>query len=619
MVVLVFTFNISCADDKFSRKRLDQDVLQRSRKILPSTSYEEIIKRAANTINSIRLPHSNPKRFPSSSNASDYGGINNENMDLALNYLQTWLTPSVIIGTELPKRKEQMNRDGQGTNQPVQVSDFATCMTDLVTISTRFKGGAKWAVQMFDAWGKPGSGVVQGNTFFLGGFDECVQTDTKDVTFNSQYCLQYMGVTRIGSLNFSKPITFVEGTCVPSTCTAEDIKNIINVYLYTEPNITAGSGGGRCYNPHLPLSNKAIAVIIVCSIFAFLMVTGTLYDILIVHENWRLLVPKAAKLVGQTDGEADPGTGENQPLLSAQHLSRKEFEPTNTINYLEQAYKRWTFQALMNASVSVDTFFTIRLTPPYMLVLMVYVPLFHYINDGPMWPQTSIEPGECESNWWSNFLYINNLHKFGGKPMCMAWSWYLANDMQFYIISPAIFLIMFYYGWWGLVLPSLLILGSAITAGVLSSQNDLFANFDLLKTQSDGDYNDIYYVKPYCRIGPYLVGMITGYLLYRTDCNVRMSRCLRNFEVKHCAFIQIRSLYAKLTNCVGWAIAWAVGLATVYGLYENTDGHPVSSEVAALYNAMARIAWGAAVSWVIFACATGYGGKNALFRAILLS
>ncbi|KAK3766954.1 hypothetical protein RRG08_059823 [Elysia crispata] len=226
-----------------------------------------------------------------------------------------------------------------------------------------------------------------------------------------------------------------------------------------------------------------------------------------------------------------------------------------------------------------------RLTPPYMLVMMVYITLLHYTGDGPLWPQKSFEPDECRNNCWSNLLYINNLHNFGGG-MCMGWSWYLANDMQFYVISPAIFLIMHYYGWFGVILPLLLTLGSAIAAGVLSSEYDLQANFDLLRP-SDGDYFDVYYVKPYCRIGPYLVGMITGYILYRTDCKVYMS---------------------KVVVCLGWAVAWAVGLAVVYGLFENTNGHPVSTEVAALYNSLDRIAWGAAVCWVIFACATGYGG-----------
>ncbi|RUS88829.1 hypothetical protein EGW08_003374, partial [Elysia chlorotica] len=240
----------------------------------------------------------------------------------------------------------------------------------------------------------------------------------------------------------------------------------------------------------------------------------------------------------------------------------------NIQNFIKVGYTRWTFQAILNATVSVDTFFTLsgllmvylvmkelrkkpptgsfflnfyfhrfwRLTPPYMLVLMVYVSLFHYTGDGPIWPQKSIEPDECEGNWWANLLYINNLHNFGGQ----------SEPTQ------------------------------TRTCSLL-----------LVTRGEHGDNFDIYYVKPYCRIGPYLVGMITGYILYRTECKVYMN---------------------KLTNCVGWAVAAAVALAVVYGLFESTNGHPISTDVGALYNALARTAWGASVSWVIFACATGYGG-----------
>ncbi|KAK3798233.1 hypothetical protein RRG08_017148 [Elysia crispata] len=50
-----------------------------------------------------------------------------------------------------------------------------------------------------------------------------------------------------------------------------------------------------------------------------------------------------------------------------------------------------------------------------MLVVMVYITLLHHTGDGPLWPQRSFEPDECKNNWWSNLLYINNLHNLGGQ------------------------------------------------------------------------------------------------------------------------------------------------------------------------------------------------------------
>ena len=34
---------------------------------------------------------------------------------------------------------------------------------------------------------------------------------------------------------------------------------------------------------------------------------------------------------------------------------------------------------------------------------------------------------------------------------------------------------------------------------------------------------EIYY-KPYCRIGPYLIGAILGYILFKTKCKVKMNK-----------------------------------------------------------------------------------------------
>ncbi|PRD20667.1 UNVERIFIED_CONTAM: nrf-6 [Trichonephila clavipes] len=78
-----------------------------------------------------------------------------------------------------------------------------------------------------------------------------------------------------------------------------------------------------------------------------------------------------------------------------------------------------------------DTF--IRLTPVYMMFLAFYTTLMAYLGSGPLWNYKETDPN-CQTYWWWNLLYFNNFLTAANQ--CIPWSWYLANDMQFYVLSP---------------------------------------------------------------------------------------------------------------------------------------------------------------------------------------
>lgn len=50
-----------------------------------------------------------------------------------------------------------------------------------------------------------------------------------------------------------------------------------------------------------------------------------------------------------------------------------------------------------------------RLTPMYMIILMIYTCLTTYLGDGPMWPKQIESAQNCRESWWTNLLYVNNL------------------------------------------------------------------------------------------------------------------------------------------------------------------------------------------------------------------
>ncbi|KAK0053766.1 nose resistant to fluoxetine protein 6 [Biomphalaria pfeifferi] len=293
----------------------------------------------------------------------------------------------------------------------------------------------------------------------------------------------------------------------------------------------------------------------------------------------------------------------------------------NTAEELPLYMKRWTFDAISNALVSVDTFFTLsgllvaylttkemskkgwkinwglfyfhrfwRLTPPYMMVLVIGLGLQRFMGSGALWATVQpVDKSNCEDNWWTNLLYVNNL--VNKDKMCLGHSWYLANDMQFYVLSPLMLIPFVFHRYAGVISCSIFILAQWVTAGVLSSDNGWTTTLLGMNVKSEPgslNYFSYYYIAPYCRIGPYVVGILAGYLLAVGNGRVRMD---------------------KLTVFVGWLVSTASALAVVYGLRGDISGeNPSSVAVAALYNAVARSAWGVCVCWVVIACVSGYGG-----------
>lgn len=60
----------------------------------------------------------------------------------------------------------------------------------------------------------------------------------------------------------------------------------------------------------------------------------------------------------------------------------------------------------------------IRITPVYMVVLMISATLTKYIGEGPIFPENGFELNQCNDTWYLNMLYMNNLIK-KDKQVCI--------------------------------------------------------------------------------------------------------------------------------------------------------------------------------------------------------
>ncbi|VDO59678.1 unnamed protein product [Schistosoma margrebowiei] len=300
------------------------------------------------------------------------------------------------------------------------------------------------------------------------------------------------------------------------------------------------------------------------------------------------------------------------------------FVANNMLLYSQIHRPKWAYQAIIGSTLSVDTFFfmsgllstyltipklrripswkhwikfwwsfvfhrILRLTPAYLLVLILYTGLFNHAYVGPMYPQTPnlMDIKFCRDHWW--ITYLNNF--IYPDEACMGWSWYLSNEIQFSIVLSPIFLCL--VAWnesIGVLFGFGLIISSIASTFGISYANDYLPG--LLSTSS---FTTIY-IKPYTRWSTYAIGLLCGWFLEK-HINI-----LNNVNTKTKVLIGVIGVCLSSIFCV----------STVYGLYGLLSGkvEPFTTFGAATYTAFHRPIFILGIAIVVSMCALGCGGKS---------
>ncbi|XP_043504601.1 nose resistant to fluoxetine protein 6-like [Polistes fuscatus] len=218
----------------------------------------------------------------------------------------------------------------------------------------------------------------------------------------------------------------------------------------------------------------------------------------------------------------------------------------------------------------------LRLTPTYMIVIGLLEINATWYSKTSLFYMTERSHEICQKYWWRNLLYIQNLFKV--EEMCMSWSWYLANDMQFFAITSFLLLLSSMYLKVAASLLGLLFISSTVLTGYIAYINDYIPTLDkqykLMK--------ELYY-SPWARIGPYIVGTITGYILVK----------LKN-----------KLNFRKKTLILFWILGSSCSLLTLFGIYQRR----ISILAAAFYVALSKTVWSIGIAWLVIACCTNNGG-----------
>ncbi|XP_076321626.1 nose resistant to fluoxetine protein 6-like isoform X2 [Tachypleus tridentatus] len=188
-----------------------------------------------------------------------------------------------------------------------------------------------------------------------------------------------------------------------------------------------------------------------------------------------------------------------------------------------------------------------RLTPAFILVSGI-VMVLPVIGSGPIWHEKldSFAKG-CRKNWWTNLLYISNFLE--PEDMCLPHGFYLACDMQFFLLSPVIIMTLY---------------------------------------RLQKEFLRLIFTMPYTHFAPYCVGMAAGYILF--------------------VYRQRKICMHPNVALLGWITAFACNLALVFGILQWNSGYLPKQTTGAVYAGVSRFAWSLSLSWVVVACMSGYGG-----------
>ena len=78
----------------------------------------------------------------------------------------------------------------------------------------------------------------------------------------------------------------------------------------------------------------------------------------------------------------------------------------------------------------------VRLLPLYMFAMFFFWKfLVLYGGSGPLFYQYH-SATECQKYWFWHAIFMNNVVPFNEHDTCLPWTWYLANDFQFFLLLP---------------------------------------------------------------------------------------------------------------------------------------------------------------------------------------
>ncbi|XP_050524828.1 nose resistant to fluoxetine protein 6-like isoform X1 [Daktulosphaira vitifoliae] len=475
------------------------------------------------------------------------------------------------------------------------------CQQDSIRLQENLKNMTLWAQQMWDASAKQAIGLLSGNRYQLGDFDECLQVVRP---IKAQYCLIDIKINvpreysltdpytrdynpmlpawhklHYGGARFKQRLDMIKwALCVPKSCSPLEIQTYLQSYI-KENNINSiekvSVNDKMCTQAERPgdnYDNYDMAFVLLILVLLSLVMFSTVYDFTVhsKQQTWQwnqesrrvdLLMCFSGRRAMQSlqqrtciirDIDLTPLCGIStisMVLIIIGH--RWGFRlpgPLQNYEINEQVFYNYFISIFTShMDLLVDTFFAIsgtlaililldrldtsfvhpfkvlvfkyfRLTPVYAVVIFFFATLQYKMDSGPLWENfIGTDKDNCRKVWWLNLLYLNNY--IGVDTTCGFHTWFMPCEFHFTIVGVMLAFILHKSPKFGICLTSFIMALSIAVPFTLTyigqKPANIEFNMDFTTNPMNNDYFMSIYIKSHTRAGPYIVGAIFGYLLYK--------------------------------------------------------------------------------------------------------
>ncbi|BFF91963.1 nose resistant to fluoxetine protein 6-like [Drosophila madeirensis] len=512
------------------------------------------------------------------------------------------------------------------------------CLADMAQFMQALTAGQLWALKMIDAWGSIPSGLLYGNAFHLGNFDECVKISkevTSSLRINGKYCFLIVPISttsQSAALGYS---TLRIGSCFPASCSAAHMDTFIGQLmqeLFNSSSTSIRISETSCQtNESKPWNGMQIFTVVLLGLMGSIVALCTMYDYFLCQDQNR--VPVAVKIFSArassravfriVDSKSNPNIISCLDgircisliwvIFSHEYIFSLISPNINNLFVISWAVQPFS-SFILHGFFSVDSFFFIggllvamvalrsmerfngklnvplmylhrfiRIVPILAVAILVYMNLMTLITDGPLASGEYSGKEACEKGWFWTLLFVQN---YATNNICLGHSWYLAVDMQLYIISPLLLIAL--YKWGKKAAAGIVVLIVLVSCCLFATM--MVNNFSMLfKNGLAGDAGKKLYLATHTHSAPWLIGFVFGYFLH-------LNRG-KKFQL------------SRIAVWSGWLLSLAMIFTSIFALYPAAQWSArLSTLEESFYYTLTRVAWPLVLCWIVFACMQGHGG-----------